>query len=196
VEFNGCTNFSTHVTVAIPSSSCSSNATGVGAGLAGLIYSEAKNVGVSITPNEVRQLRASGTADGKPLSDDVSFMDQGNEPNCNPPLPGCTDPNRGFDAPFLKRTLVDAVANSKPYPARPGFDEFYGYGRANTASAVRAGAAHEIPPEAAMPSPDWNDQAHPHAKAVAAKARAAAGGRGDTCALGGRTAAEPDPRRA
>src|SRR4051812_8717788 len=102
VEFNGCTNFSTHVTVAIPSSSCSSNATGVGAGLAGLIYSEARNVGVTLTVNQVRQLMASGTVDGKTLSDDVSFMDKGNEPGCNPPVAGCTDPNRGFDPPFMK----------------------------------------------------------------------------------------------
>ncbi|MDQ6915183.1 MAG: S8 family serine peptidase, partial [Actinomycetota bacterium] len=43
LQFNGCTNFGSHVTVAIPSSSCSSNATGVGAGMAGLIYSAALN---------------------------------------------------------------------------------------------------------------------------------------------------------
>src|SRR3954454_17643524 len=120
VEFNGCTNFSTHVTVAIPSSSCSSNATGVGAGLAGLIYSAAMNahekagLGASsdchlvngdpclITPNEVRQLMASGAVDGHSVADDVRFMDEGTEPSCNPPTPGCTDPNRGFDAPFMK----------------------------------------------------------------------------------------------
>src|SRR5207244_12589305 len=34
LTFNGCTNFSSKITVAIPSSSCSSNATGVGAGIA------------------------------------------------------------------------------------------------------------------------------------------------------------------
>jgi hypothetical protein len=196
VEFNGCTNFSTHVTLSIPSSSCSSNATGVGAGLAGLIYSEAKNAGVSITANEVRQLMASGTIDGKPLSDDVSFMDKGTEPNCNPPLPGCTDPNRGFDAPFMKRTLVDALANSKPYPARPGFDEFYGYGRANTASSVRAVAAKEIPPEAEITSPDWYDQVDPSAKSVAVKGHVGAGSNGYTCVVEVAPGSEPDNRSA
>src|SRR5438067_4522426 len=87
LQFNGCTNFSTKVTLAIPSSSCSSNATGVGAGFAGLIYSEALNAhqksGLAassncklvsgdpcvITPNEVRQLMASGTVGGHQLSD-------------------------------------------------------------------------------------------------------------------------------
>jgi hypothetical protein len=79
LQFNGCTNFSTHITLAIPSSSCSSNATGVGAGMAGIIYSAALNANDAgrlardpsctrtngqhcvITANEVRQLMASGT---------------------------------------------------------------------------------------------------------------------------------------
>ena len=43
LQFNGCTNFSTKITIAIPSTSCSSDATGVGSGLAGLIYSAALN---------------------------------------------------------------------------------------------------------------------------------------------------------
>src|SRR5205085_9704827 len=79
LDFNGCTNFSTHVTLSIPSSSCSSNATGVGAGMAGIIYSAAMNANDNgrlsrdpsctrtngqhcvITANEVRQLMASGS---------------------------------------------------------------------------------------------------------------------------------------
>src|SRR3954451_13537070 len=192
VEFNGCTNFSTHVTVAIPSSSCSSNATGVGAGLAGLIYSEARNVGMTLTVNHVRQLMASGTVDGKTLSDDVSFMDQGKEPNCNPPVPGCTDPSRGFDPTFLKRTLIDAIANTKPYPARPGYDEFYGYGRADTASSVRAVAAHEIPPEAEITSPDWYSQVDPSAPSVAVKGHVSGSGNGYTCVVEAAPGSEPD----
>ena len=43
LQFNGCTNFSTKITLAIPSTSCSSDATGVGSGLAGLVYSAALN---------------------------------------------------------------------------------------------------------------------------------------------------------
>src|SRR4029079_2052128 len=91
LQLNGCTNFSTHVTLAIPSSSCSSNATGLGAGFAGLVYSAALNAtdsnaldphpschtvsGASciVTPNEVRQLMASGAIDSVGQSDDVNF---------------------------------------------------------------------------------------------------------------------------
>ena len=43
LTFNGCTNFSSKITVSIPSTSCSSNATEVAAGIAGLIYSAALN---------------------------------------------------------------------------------------------------------------------------------------------------------
>src|SRR5947208_5751723 len=82
LEFNGCTNFSSRVTLAIPSVSCSSDATGRGSGMAGLIYSAALDAydqgklqpagdctrvngkPCVITPNEVRQVMASGTLDG------------------------------------------------------------------------------------------------------------------------------------
>src|SRR5205807_10095001 len=82
LQFNGCTNFGTKVTVSVSSSSCSSNATGLGAGIAGLIYSAALNAVAEgklqpssdctrvdgspcpITANEVRQLMASGNVAG------------------------------------------------------------------------------------------------------------------------------------
>ena len=53
---NGCTNYGGHMAVAIPSSSCSSEATGKAAGMAGLLYSAARNAGRRLTSNEVRQL--------------------------------------------------------------------------------------------------------------------------------------------
>ena len=45
LSFNGCTNFNAKITLAIPSTSCSSNATGLAAGMAGLVYSAALNAG-------------------------------------------------------------------------------------------------------------------------------------------------------
>jgi hypothetical protein len=128
LQFNGCTNFSSKVTIAVPSSSCSSNATGLGAGMAGLVYSaaldavQAGRLSAStsckradgsrcpITANEVRQLMASGSvasrgaADGGPAqSDDVNFASGDApsplEPSCSPtPAPGCTDPNGALTA--------------------------------------------------------------------------------------------------
>ena len=43
LAFNGCTNFGAKITISIPSTSCSSNAVGLAAGFAGLIYSAALN---------------------------------------------------------------------------------------------------------------------------------------------------------
>ncbi len=82
LQFNGCTNFGTRIDVAVPSTSCSSEATGKGAGVAGLIYSAALNAiaagrlhaaagctrvdgsACPLTANEVRQLMASGNIAG------------------------------------------------------------------------------------------------------------------------------------
>src|SRR6185503_13458766 len=106
---NGCTNFSTKVTLAIPSISCASDATGEGAGEVGLIYSAALDAiddgALDPHPNcklvsgdpcplsvsEVRQLMASGTVNGEPQADDVNFATQP-EPSCAPvSAPRCTD---------------------------------------------------------------------------------------------------------
>src|SRR3954447_24287093 len=109
LQFNGCTNFSTRVTVAVASTSCSSDATGKGAGVAGLVYSAALNphdahalpasdhctrvdgAACVITPDEVRQLMGSGRIGGaEPAdagdggqADDVNFAAQP-EPSCTP----------------------------------------------------------------------------------------------------------------
>ena len=117
LTFNGCTNFSSKITVSIPSTSCSSNATEVAAGIAGLIYSAALNARdqgklqpssdcqlangqpCPITANEMRQLIATGSVGGISQVDDVNFTTSSlavptPEPSCSPsPSPGCTDPN-------------------------------------------------------------------------------------------------------
>lgn len=179
VQFNGCTNFSTHVTLAIPSSSCSSNATGVGAGLAGLIYSAALNARDKgrlspapncerangqpciLTANEVRQLMASGAIESTSQIDDVNFATEP-EPSCRPaPTPGCTDPNRLFPDTTANRPVVSPLAETKSYPARKGFDEFYGEGRVNTVKAVEAVDGGTVLPEAEITSPEWYTQIDP-----------------------------------
>ncbi|MGH2923391.1 MAG: S8 family serine peptidase, partial [Solirubrobacterales bacterium] len=164
LQFNGCTNFNAKITVAIPSVSCSSDATGRGSGIAGLIYSAALNahergklephpdcrraVDVDgdpgpdpcpITSNEVRQLMASGTIGGRRTADDVDFLPLA-EPNCALRLPGCTAPYQvGVLAQLTAaRTVVSPLATSRAYPARGGHDQFYGYGRVNVARSVGA----------------------------------------------------------
>jgi len=120
LAFNGCTNFNAKIALAIPSTSCSSDAVGVGSGLAGIVISAAYNaysqnkldehpdcmltgdgpdpgtIGPDpcvITPNEVRQLMASGTIGGQGMPDDVNFTSPlgGPEPSCSPaPAPAST----------------------------------------------------------------------------------------------------------
>jgi hypothetical protein len=183
--FNGCTNFSSRITLAIPSVSCSSDATGRAAGMAGLVYAAALNARAAgklhahpdcrrtdgtrcvITPNEVRQVMASGTFDGVQASDDVNFAQDPatgapNEPSCaGMPTPGCTDP---FFA--LTGSAVPRLSAPESYPARKGHDQFYGYGRVNMDRTVDqvhppGGEDSRIPPEVEITSPSWYDMIDP-----------------------------------
>ena len=130
-----------------------------------------------ITPNEVRQLMASGNVAGdgsgdagtQPAdagngaqADDVNFAAQP-EPSCSPvPMPDCTDPNHDMAfAPDENGGIVGPAPDTRRYPARKGFDEFYGYGRLNAYRAVSAAAAGHVPPEADITYPDWFQQVDP-----------------------------------
>ncbi len=126
---NGCTNYGGHMAVAIPSSSCSSEATGKAAGMAGLLYSAARNAGRTLTANEVRQLFTM-------KADDIDFL------TAKPP------------APAANFATSQSVA-SRRFPSIPGYDEYFGYGRANADRMVRAVAGGNIPPEAEITDPDW-----------------------------------------
>jgi len=217
LQFNGCTNFSTKITLAVPSSSCSSEATGKSAGVAGLIYSAAFNardagkLGPSddcrrpdgtkcvITPNEVRQLMASGhvgstqpaDAGNGGQADDVNF--EASAAGANPgkscavptPTPTCTDPNTFTFAPDQNpptgQLIGSPLANSHRYPARKGFDEFYGYGRLNAYTATSAVAASTIPPEAEINSPDWFQRIDPTQSSLPIQGHVYARGASYTC---------------
>jgi hypothetical protein len=149
LQFNGCTNFMSKITVAVPSSSCSSEATGRSSGIVGLIISEARDRGLTLSPDEVRGL-FQGTAD------DVNFAD--GDLNCASGNPACTDPNLNT---VSHRIDISPVADTKPYAARRGYDQFYGYGRLNARSAVKAVADGAISPGASIESPDWWTQLDP-----------------------------------
>jgi hypothetical protein len=199
LQLNGCTNWGPRIDVAVEGSSCSSESTGKSAGVAGLIYSSAEDALAAgnispasdckrvdgtpciITPNEVRQLMASGNVSGDETAgqgsaspgtapadegdgqaDDVNFALQPEDSCAAEPLPTCTDPNLNttFSAdPTQPGGVIGA--DTSQYPARKGFDEFYGYGRLNAYKSVAAVAAGEIPPEADITSPDWFEQIDP-----------------------------------
>jgi hypothetical protein len=102
LAFNGCTNFNSKIDLAIPSVSCSSDATGRAAGMAGIVYSAALNASETgrlqphpsctradddapaclLSSGEVKQIMASGILDAapnvaattaEPIADDVNF---------------------------------------------------------------------------------------------------------------------------
>ncbi len=175
LQFTGCTNFSSKIAVAIPSVSCSSDATGRGSGMAGLIYSAALNARAAgtitdapradcervdgsaciITADEVHQLMAAGELPDGPIPDDVDFSTA--TLTCSPlPAPGCTDPTLNT-LMGLNGVVVSPVATTRRYPAKKGHDQFYGYGRANLNRSVDALTAGRIPPAVEIQSPDWSD---------------------------------------
>jgi hypothetical protein len=210
LAFNGCTNFASKITLAIPSTSCSSNATEVAAGMAGIVYSAAINaVGKGtlaahpscrrvdgspcpITANEVRQLMASGAFNGQPQPEDVNFLknpltgDPQPEPSCNPqssPPPGCTDPNGSLQTQVNGNRPIFSPPDSRSYPARGGFDQFYGYGRINTYRAAHEVSIGHVLPEVEITSPKWFAQVDPTRATADVSAQVWARGAKYTCAV-------------
>ncbi|HYC00616.1 MAG TPA: FG-GAP-like repeat-containing protein [Candidatus Limnocylindrales bacterium] len=124
--FNGCTNFGGNISVAVPSTSCSSEAVGRSSGVAGLLVSagrdavDAGTLDYPLTANEIRQLFTR-------TADDIDFEN-----------------NRVVGFPDTVR-----------YATQAGFDQFTGYGRVNARSAVEDILAGVIPPEAEIDSPVW-----------------------------------------
>jgi len=58
----------------------------------------------------------------------------------------------------VRATASDVAANPNPpdgWPAKPGFDLQYGYGRPNAYAAMKAISRGDIPPEAWIDSPRW-----------------------------------------
>jgi hypothetical protein len=210
LQFNGCTNFSTKITIAIPSTSCSSDATGVGSGLAGLIYSAALNARDAgdlddhptcrlvngdpcvLSVNEVRQLMASGSVDAVEQVDDINFATQP-ETACHPlPLAGCTDKNRLFADTTANRPVLSPLATSKSYPARKGFDEHYGFGRVNMVKGIEATDAGTIPPEAEITSPEWYEHVDSTQPTVTVRGDVYARGSAYTCRVEVAPGSEPN----
>ncbi len=150
LALNGCTNFGGHTFVSVPSSGCSSEATGLSAGMVGLAESYAREVdlpphpslvglggrqaGDVLSANEVMQLvRAS--------ADDIDFS-----------TPNAVDPANNFGTPSGS-PLLDTVR----YPTRPGWDAIHGYGRFNAYELLRRIRSGAVPPEAMIDGPQWFD---------------------------------------
>lgn len=134
LALNGCTNFGGKTFVSVPSSACSSEATGQSAGMVGLIESYARDRGITLTADEVMQIV-------RATADDIDFS-----------TPNAVDPANNFGTPS-GNPLLDTVR----YPSRPGWDAIYGYGRVNTYEMLKAVRDERIPPVAMIDKPNWLD---------------------------------------
>lgn len=117
IAFDTCSNYGGHLSLSVSATSCSSEATGRSSGIAGLMYSMAKNVGIELTGEEAIQLF-------KMNADDIDVPE-----------------SRGETPVF--------------YFSHPGFDQRFGYGRANATRMMQAIQAKQIPPEVDIVSPEW-----------------------------------------
>ena len=131
--------------VAIPSSSCSSEATGKAAGMAGLLYSAARNAGRRLTANEVRQLFTM-------TADDIDFL------TAKPPAPAAnfaTEPvGREQTLPLdprLRRVLRLRPGERGPHGARGGHREPPARGRDHRSRLVHDRLAGGRPARGAGP---------------------------------------------
>jgi hypothetical protein len=139
LAFNGCTNFGGYTWVSVESNSCSSDATGQSAGMAGLIYSAARNAvnkGVIKPASTRRPLTAE---EAKQLfrlaSSDIDFS--------TPKPPG--PPNN----------FATGVPASQRFVTTAGWDQISGWGKFSSNAAVRLVDAGQIPPEADITAPRW-----------------------------------------
>src|SRR5438132_2436073 len=147
LAFNGCTNFGGYSWVSVESSSCSSDATGQSSGMAGLLYSAARNAvhnGVIRADPSGRPLAAE---EAKQLfrlaADDIDFS----TPRCAPAPPQCGPPNN----------FATTLPASQRFVTTAGWDQITGWGRINANKLVRFVAAGQIPPQADITSPRWWD---------------------------------------
>ena len=128
LQHSGCANYGPGMHLALPSTSCSSGATGLAGGLGALVVSrgldlfDAGLLAFPLTANEVKQVVTASAHDV-----------------------------------FEPRAQTSGAL----YPSQPGWDQYYGYGRADAHAAVLRVAPGTIPPEADLLAPGWFDTFDP-----------------------------------
>ncbi len=147
---NGCTNYGGHIAFAVPSSSCSSEATGNSSGMAGLVVSAALNAvdrgtitryprddgslaPFALSAEEVKQLLSLST-------DDIDFSAR---------------PEEGLEENYSSEIAVPGIGGSERFRSIAGWDQYFGYGRVNADRAVLWVDSGRIPPEASIAAPAW-----------------------------------------
>jgi hypothetical protein len=147
---NGCTNFGSYTFVSIPSTSCSSQATGLASGVSGLLVSAALN---AVERGKMtRYIQDDGAPSLFPLSaaemeqlwrlsaDDIDFSSAYPDHAFSPLWPQYKPanwPGDGPDGSVNNFGLDAAILPTRRYQTVRGWDYFTGYGRINAARLVR-----------------------------------------------------------
>ncbi|MEY2426255.1 MAG: hypothetical protein QOI61_1827, partial [Actinomycetota bacterium] len=137
--FNGCTNFGGYIWVSVASTSCSSDAVGQSAGIAGLLYSAARNA--------VQKGVIAPDASGRPLSAEEAkqlFRLASEDIDFSTPKPPGPPNNFATTLPLSQRFVTTS-----------GWDQISGWGRIRSDDLVALVAAGHIPPEADITAPRW-----------------------------------------
>ena len=134
--FNNCTNYGPQLALSVPGTACSSEATGRGAGISGLLYSFALKQ--NLQPPD-GQFATDLTQSRRLSAGEVLQL-------LNMNVDDIYDPSIDTDAKALARGL---------YLNRPGWEQRFGYGRVNVRKALDAIEAGRIPPEVDVTSPKW-----------------------------------------
>jgi hypothetical protein len=128
LAFNNCTNYGGQLVLSAPGTGCSSEATGVTAGVAGVVYASAIAAG-----------RPGGPVDPPLSAEELRQLILMNAHDIDVPESQPDHPQY----------------NSFYYPSVEGWDQRFGYGRVNAYQAVVAVREGRIPPEVDIVYPDW-----------------------------------------
>src|SRR4029450_13260525 len=128
--------------VAIESSSCSSEATGRGAGITGLLISAALD---RVDAGTLAPGSTDATGGVHPLSADEVAQ-----------LLTMTADDVDFSGDRAVSFILSSFGiTSRRYASQAGWDQYFGHGRANANQAVRTVASGAVPPEADLLTPGW-----------------------------------------
>ncbi|HWH29669.1 MAG TPA: S8 family serine peptidase, partial [Mycobacteriales bacterium] len=144
LQFRGCTNYGAYITAAVPANSCSSEAVGRAAGMAGLAYAAARN---AVDGGRLDDYGVLDGAGGVPAGNALSAEEVKQ-------LIVTTADDIDNLTPVNKEADVD-VPGSQRYPAGDGWDPFFGHGRINARTIVERVDSGAVPPEADISSPRW-----------------------------------------
>lgn len=167
LNYNNCTNHGGQLLLSSPGGGCSSEATGVTSGHAGLIYSAALQAGLTppLTSEEVRGVLIMS-------ADDIDVPESLDESKVGLPcnqfnadevcgtdgLFRCFIPIQNRDNPAA---APEGECFNTKFPSAEGWDFHFGYGRNNARRSVDMVVSGQIPPEVDIVSPYWFETVDP-----------------------------------